>query len=72
LRGVPAHHPLNKNEPKPSAPAEPPPAPEFLSDYARAEWDRIAVEFYRLKLLTVDIAPLAALLRILCGLADSS
>jgi P27 family predicted phage terminase small subunit len=40
---------------------EPPPAPEFLSDYARAEWDRIAKELYRLRLLTVvDIAPLAA------------
>ena len=38
-----------------------PPPPEFLSEYARAEWDRIAMELYRLKLLTVvDIAPLAA------------
>jgi len=61
LRGNPAHRPLNKDEPEPSSPAEPPPAPEFLSDYARAEWDRIAVELFRLKLLTVvDIAPLAA------------
>jgi P27 family predicted phage terminase small subunit len=61
LRGNPAHRPLNKHEPEPSAPMEPLPAPEFLSDYARAEWDRIAVELYRLKLLTVvDIAPLAA------------
>jgi P27 family predicted phage terminase small subunit len=61
LRGVPGHHPLNKHEPEPSASVEPPPAPDFLSDYARAEWDRIAVELYRLKLLTVvDIAPLAA------------
>jgi P27 family predicted phage terminase small subunit len=61
LRGNPGRHPLNKGEPEPSAPAEPPPAPEFLSEYGRAEWDRIAVELYRLGLLTtVDIAPLGA------------
>jgi P27 family predicted phage terminase small subunit len=61
LRGVPGHHPLNKAEPQPGVPIEPPPAPEFLSDYARAEWDRVAKELYRLRLLTtVDIAPLAA------------
>jgi P27 family predicted phage terminase small subunit len=61
LRGNPGRRPLNKNEPEPSAPLEPPPAPEFLSDYACAEWDRIAKELFRLRLLTgFDIAPLAA------------
>lgn len=61
LRGNSGRRPLNKNEPEPSAPLEPPPAPEFLSDYACAEWDRIAKELFRLRLLTgFDIAPLAA------------
>jgi P27 family predicted phage terminase small subunit len=61
LRGNPGCRRLNLNEPEPSAPAEPPPAPEFLSDYARAEWGRIAQELYQLRLLTnFDIAALAA------------
>jgi P27 family predicted phage terminase small subunit len=61
LRGNPAHRPLNKDEPEPSVPIAPPSAPEFLSEYAHAEWDRVAKELYQLRLLTtVDIAPLAA------------
>jgi P27 family predicted phage terminase small subunit len=42
-------------------PVEPPPAPEHLSEYARAEWTRIVNELYSLRLLTTfDIAALAA------------
>jgi len=61
LRGNPSHRPLNKDEPEPSVPLEPPAAPEFLTDYARAEWDRIVKELYHLKLVTgFDIQSLAA------------
>jgi P27 family predicted phage terminase small subunit len=42
-------------------PAKPPEPPDFLSDEARDEWNRVTPELLRLKLLTVfDIAPLAA------------
>jgi phage terminase small subunit len=42
-------------------PAQVPEAPEFLKGYARAEWDRIVEELYRLGLLTIaDIQPIAA------------
>lgn len=34
-------------------PAQVPEAPEFLKGYARAEWDRIVEELYRLGLLTI-------------------
>ena len=61
LRGNPSHRPLNKDEPEPSVALEPPAAPEFLTDYARAEWDRIVKELYHLKLVTgFDIQSLAA------------
>ena len=48
LRGNPGKRPLNKNEPKPAIPNEPPAAPPFLSGYALEEWRRISVEAYRL------------------------
>jgi P27 family predicted phage terminase small subunit len=58
LRGNPGKRPLNKGEPKPALPAEP---PDFLTGYALEEWRRISVEAFRLKLVTaLDIQPLAA------------
>ena len=61
LRGNPGKRPLNKNEPKPELPNEPPAAPSFLTGYALEEWRRISVEAHRLGLLTgVDVMPMAA------------
>jgi P27 family predicted phage terminase small subunit len=61
LRGNPSHRPLNKLEPQPSLPAKPPDAPAFLPELARAEWERVITELYRLRLVTLcDLAPLAA------------
>jgi P27 family predicted phage terminase small subunit len=61
IRGNPGQRSLNKREPQPTLPAEPPGAPETLTGFARQEWDRIIVELYRLKLVTAgDIYPLAA------------
>lgn len=61
LRGNPGKRALNKNEPRPEIPDEPPAPPSFLAGYAAEEWARISVEAYRLGLLTaLDIAPLAA------------
>jgi P27 family predicted phage terminase small subunit len=61
LHGNPGKRPINNHEPKPELAALPPPCPEFLDDYARAEWKRVAPELFRLRLLTrVDVAVLAA------------
>jgi len=61
IRGNPGHQALNKREPRPSLPSEPPEAPDILTGYARQEWDRIILELTRLRLVTaVDIHPLAA------------
>jgi len=61
LRGNPGKQRLNREEPEPMLPPAPPEAPEYLTSYARAEWERIVTELYWLKLLTVfDIHPLAA------------
>ena len=61
IRGNPGKRPLQKNEPKPVRPAEPPDPPSFLTGYAAEEWGRISVEAYRLGLLTnLDIMALAA------------
>ena len=61
LRGNPGKRPLNKNEPKPEIPDQPPAPPAFLSGYALEEWRRISVEAWRLRLLTpVDVMPMAA------------
>ena len=60
LRGNPARRPI-RNEPMPTLPPAPPEAPEYLTGYAREEWERIVNEMFRLRLLTiVDIHPLAA------------
>lgn len=59
ITGNPGKRKLNKNEPKPTAGI--PPVPEHLSNEAKAEWDRIAVELNAIGLLThVDRAALAA------------
>jgi len=61
LRGNPGKQVLNHEEPEPQLEPVIPPPPEFLVGYAKEEWERISVELYRLRLLTVfDIHPLAA------------
>ena len=61
IRGNPGKRPLQKNEPKPVRPAEPPDPPSFLTGYAAEEWGRISVEAYRLGLLTnLDLMALSA------------
>jgi P27 family predicted phage terminase small subunit len=60
LRGNPSKRPI-RPEPQPTIPDAVPSAPEWISGYAREEWERVAGELYRLRLLTVvDIAPFAA------------
>jgi P27 family predicted phage terminase small subunit len=60
LRGNPSKRPL-RPELMPDVPQELPEAPAFLLPAAKAEWERIAVELYRLKLLTtLDVNVLAA------------
>lgn len=60
LRGNPGKRRI-KPEPQPAIPDSVPDAPTYLARYAREEWNRIAPELYRLRLLTVfDIQPLAA------------
>jgi len=51
LEGVPGHHPLNLNEPKPKKAN--PECPDWLEDEAKKEWFRIVPELERLGLLTV-------------------
>jgi P27 family predicted phage terminase small subunit len=59
LTGNPGKRPMNMHEPKP-APAIPD-CPAELGEVARREWDRLASELGRLKLLTpLDRAALAA------------
>jgi P27 family predicted phage terminase small subunit len=40
-------------EPQPAMSSEPPLAPEWLPLYARQEWERLAGELHRLRLLTI-------------------
>lgn len=47
LRGNPGKRALNKHEPQPALPPAPPPCPEFLDGYARAEWERVSVELFQ-------------------------
>ncbi|HMF27358.1 MAG TPA: phage terminase small subunit P27 family, partial [Candidatus Cybelea sp.] len=64
LRGNPSHQcpdELNRPEPKPELVSELPEPPSFLSDYAREEWGRVALELFNLRLLAnIDIQSLAA------------
>jgi len=60
LRGNPGKRPI-RPEPQPLRTEQVPDAPNFLTGYARDEWDRVAPELHRIGLLTVlDIAALAA------------
>lgn len=59
IEGNPGKRALNTNEPQPSR--DMPEVPDFLSEEAQAEWDRVTPELHRLGLLTVvDRAALAA------------
>ncbi len=58
-KGNPGQRKLNDKEPKPEV--EAPACPDFLSDYAKEEWERIVPELLRNGLLTsLDGATLAA------------
>ena len=60
LRGNPGKRRIYP-EPMPVQGEAPPEPPDFLSGYAREEWQRVVIELYRLRLLTVlDINVLAA------------
>jgi P27 family predicted phage terminase small subunit len=59
LEGNPSKRPYPKNEPQPD-PSQPD-CPEWLSDDAKEEWDRVAPQLNRLGLLTqIDRTALAA------------
>ncbi|QQK75083.1 phage terminase small subunit P27 family [Salicibibacter cibarius] len=59
MEGNPGKRPLNENEPEPTK--ETPECPEWLTDEAKEEWDRVVPELERLGLLTVvDGASLAS------------
>ena len=59
LTGNPGKRPMNQNEPRPEVNI--PECPIELSDVARMEWDRLAGELGKLKLLTsLDRAALGA------------
>lgn len=59
LQGNPGKRPVNRREPQPAA--QIPDCPEHLSEVAKHEWRRVAVELSRLGLLTlVDRAALSA------------
>lgn len=59
IRGNPGQRALNKSEPIP--PAVPIGKPSWLSDLASTEWDRVAPQLKKMRILTdVDVMPLAA------------
>lgn len=61
IRGNPGREVLNRHEPQPRLAPDVPVAPDYLTPYAREEWDRIITEIYRLKLVTiVDVTALTA------------
>lgn len=61
LRGNPGKQKLPRGEPQPQEFDDVPAPPAWLSGYAKDEWERIAIELFRLRLLSVvDITPLAA------------
>jgi P27 family predicted phage terminase small subunit len=61
LRGNPGKRALNRNEPQPTIPPEPPGPPAFLMPAAKDEWWRAGPELHRLGLLTaLDLMPFAA------------
>ena len=61
LRGNPGRRPLNRDEPKPALEVVVPGPLEWLNDYAKEEWRRVAPEMHHMRLLTmVDINLFAA------------
>ena len=59
LRGNPGNHHINENEPQPDIVIPEP--PEHLGDIAKAEWNRLSEELYRLGLISeLDRSALAA------------
>lgn len=60
LRGNPSRRPIRPTL-RVARPAEPPAAPDFLSNYAREEWLRVSPELFALRVLTeLDVMALAA------------
>ena len=60
LRGNPGRRPVRATF-EPPRPPKPPSPPEFLTGYAREEWDRIAPGLHLFGLLcALDVMPLAA------------
>lgn len=60
LEGNLGHRPLPKNEPQPVDVGAPSP-PEWLTPYARAEWDRVSPELYAMGVTAqIDTVALAA------------
>jgi P27 family predicted phage terminase small subunit len=53
IRGNPGKRALNKSEPQPTKSAEIPQPPNYLTGYAKQEWERLAPEVFRLGLLTI-------------------
>ena len=61
LKGNPSRRPLPKNEIRPERAPEIPAPPDWLDDYARAEWERVAPGLWRTGLLTEpDVGVLAS------------
>ncbi len=59
LKGSPGKRPA-RSLPEPACVEECPPPPRHLSDYAKEEWQHVAPELHRLKLLTIlDVSALA-------------
>jgi P27 family predicted phage terminase small subunit len=61
LQGNPQKRRINRNEPQPAIPAEPPEPPDFLMPTAKDEWHRVIGELHALGLFAaVDLNLLAA------------
>lgn len=59
LEGNPGHRPIPAT-PEPELPAKCPKPPSWLSRIAKVEWNRVAPQLYRLRLLKeLDVQPLA-------------
>ena len=71
IRGNPGKRRLPKNEPQP--PVTCPQPPEFLSDIAKREWDRVCPRLAEVGLMTdIDVAVLAAYCGAYADLVDAT